>query len=236
MRTLRNPDFPRCLSRPLAAWALGGCLLLGTFVNGWAVGPAADTPLQQFVRELESSYHGVETLRAEFSQTYEGSGRTRVESGTVYFARGGLMRWDYREPTEKLFLANRQNIILYIPEEKQVTRTPVKASEDYRVPFRLLLTRLDLRKIFRKIEFADGALKAERGDRVLRGFPRGDQDAYEQVLIEVTPTFDIRRLVVFYADHTRMEFVFSHIARNLVLNPRLFQFVPPPGSEVIEQR
>ena len=234
---LRNPDCrlraPRCRAAALAVL----CLALAGVTIGPA--PAADpaTALAQYVRALESSYRGVQTLRAEFTQTHTWGGRSRVEAGTVYFARGGAMRWDYREPKSKLFLASGKHLILYVPEERQLTRSAVKSSEDVRVPFRLLLSRLSLRKVFSRIEFADAALAAQPGNRILRAFPKGGQDeAYTEVLLEVTPTFDIRRLVVFYPDRSRMEFTFDHIERNVALSPTLFRFTAPPGTEVIDQK
>ena len=198
--------------------------------------PESSNAVTQYVRALESSYRDVKTLRAEFTQTHVWGGRTRVESGTVFFARGGLMRWDYRDPKPKLFLSNRKESLLYVPEEKQATRSPVKSSEDVRVPFRLLLSRLDLNKIFSKIEFSEIPPKGQSPDRVLRAIPRrGQQEAYTEVLIQVTPEFNIRRLVVSYPDHSRMEFDFDHIGRNVQLNPELFRFEPPPGTGVIKQ-
>ncbi|MBI1940689.1 MAG: outer membrane lipoprotein chaperone LolA [Acidobacteria bacterium] len=197
----------------------------------------ADAAVEAYVRALESSYRGVRTLRAEFTQTYVWGGRKRVESGTVHFARGGRMRWDYSKPIEKLFLSDGKKIFFYIPEDHQVTRTSMKSSEDFRVPFRLLLSRLDLRKIFSRIEFADQALDASPGNRVLRGIPkRALEEAYEQVLFEVAPSADIHRLVVFYPDRSSMEFIFRQIEKNVALSPSLFLFTPPPGTEVIDQR
>jgi outer membrane lipoprotein-sorting protein len=233
----RNPDGRRREPRRRAAALAASCLILAGVAGGPAAAAETATALEQYVRALESSYRGVQRLRADFTQTYQWGGRTRVESGTVYFARGGLMRWDYREPKPKLFLTSGKHLLLYIPEENQLTRTPVKSSEDIRVPLRLLLSRLNLRKVFSKIEFADQALEAQPGNRILRAFPKGGQDeGYSEVLMEVTGAFDIRRLVVFYADRSRMEFTFERIERNPAFSPALFRFVPPPGTEVIEQR
>jgi chaperone LolA len=198
---------------------------------------AASATLDDYVGALETSYRGVKTLRAEFTQTHTWGNRARVESGTVSFARGGLMRWDYREPSPKLFLATGKDLILYIPAENQVTRSKVKSSEDVRVPFRLLLSRLDLRRVFSHIEFADGAVRAEPGGHVLRALPKkAEQTGYREVLIEVTPAFDIRRLLISYLDRSRMEFVFDDIQRNAALDPSLFRFKPPPGAEIIDRR
>lgn len=194
-------------------------------------------PIREFVRELESSYKDVQSLRADFTQSYGWGDRSRVESGTVYFARGGRMRWEYREPQEKLFISNGKQVLLYVPEEKQLTRTKVKSSEDVRVPFRILLSRLDLGKVFGEIEYAGDALKAEPGNDVLRAIPKhGDDSGIHEVLLEITPGFDIRNLVVVYADRSRMSFAFKNTERNARVNPGLFEFTPPPGTQVIDQK
>jgi len=189
------------------------------------------------VRRFESSYHAVQTLRADFTQTYASEGRTRIESGIVYFARGGLMRWDYQRPQPKLFLSDGKALMLYIPEEKQLTRSRLKASDDIRVPFLLLLSRLNLRHAFSVIEFAPGALEHQPPDHVLRAYPKkGYEGDYRQVLMVVSPQFDIRRLVVLLPDETTMEFSFDHMGRNVPLSRSLFRFTPPPGTEIIDQR
>jgi len=192
--------------------------------------------LDEFVRQFESSYHAVRTIRADFTQTYVSGGRTRVESGVVYFARGGLMRWDYARPQPKLFLADDKALLLYIPEEKQLTRSSLKASDDIRIPFRLLLSRLELRRVFSRLEFAPDALEHQPADRVLRAYPKKEfQGDYQQVLMVVSPQFDIRRLLVILPDQSTMEFSFDHIGRDVPLSRSLFRFTPPPGTEVIDQ-
>ena len=232
MRNPLNADRPIRRRRFLILCVSGWCALRAQPASA----PAAATPLEAYVRELESSYREVRTLRAEFTQTYVWGGRRRVESDTVCLARGGLMRWDYREPNQKLFISDGKKLFLYIPEEKQLTRSSVKSSEDVRVPFHLLLSRLNLRKVFSRIEFADQALESAPAHRLLRAFPRrGYDEDYREVLIEVGATFDIRRLVVFFPDHSTMEFRFERTERNVNLSPALFRFTPPPGTEVIER-
>jgi outer membrane lipoprotein carrier protein len=192
-------------------------------------------PVERYVQQFESSYRGVRSLRADFTQTYVWGRTTRIESGVVYFARGGLMRWDYQRPSEKLFLSDGKHLLLYIPAEKQLTRSPVKSSEDIRVPFRLLLTRLNLRRVFARFEFAD-EVGHDPADRVLRAYPKKEYaEDYQDVLIELSAQFDVRRLVVNYADRSRMEFRFEHIERNPPLSRSLFRFTPPPNTEIIDQ-
>ena len=77
---------------------------------------------------------------------------------------------------------------------------------------------------------------AEPGDRVLRGYPnKGLEDEYREVLIELSPQMDIRRLVVLYADTSTMEFTFNRIQRNVAVPPSAFRFVPPLDAEVIKE-
>ena len=212
-------------------------LLLGcTGVTGATVANASTDLLEEYVHKFELSYYGVQTIRADFTQTYVSGDRTRLESGVVYFARGGLMRWDYTRPQPKLFLSDGKTMMLYIPEEKQLTRSPLKASDDIRIPFRLLLSRLNLRRVFSRIEFAPDALEHQPADRVLRAYPKkGYEGDYHQVLMVVSPQFDIQRLLVILPDQSTMEFSFDHIGRNAPVSRSLFRFIPPAGTEVIDQ-
>jgi outer membrane lipoprotein-sorting protein len=79
-------------------------------------------------------------------------------------------------------------------------------------------------------------LEHDPPDRVLRAYPKkAFQGDYQQVLMVVSPQFDIRRLRVIFPDQSSMEFSFDHIGRNAPVSRSLFRFTPPPGTEVIDQ-
>jgi outer membrane lipoprotein carrier protein len=196
-----------------------------------------EPPLDSYIREVESSYRGVKSWKANFVQVYRAGDRKRHETGTVVLARGGRMRWDYKSPEIKLFLADGKTTELYVPDEKQLVRTPEKNSEDYREPFALLLARANLRRVFGRIEDAGpapGAGPAPRG-RALRCFPKRADEGYDEVEVELTPALDVRRLVIRFSDRSVMEFTFDGIERNVSAPRSLFTFVPPAGTEVIDQ-
>ena len=240
LKTERLARLARRVASFVVAFLLLGCAELINPICSSTAGRAADgstESLNAYLHPFESSYHGVQTIRADFTQTYVSGDRTRVESGVVYFARGGLMRWDYQRPRPKLFLADGKTLMLYIPEDKQLTRSPLKASDDVRIPFLLLLSKLDLRRVFSRIEFAPNALNHDPADRVLRAYPKqGYEGDYQQVLMMVSPRFDIRRVLVILVDQSTMEFSFDHIERNVPLSRSLFRFIPPAGTEIIDQR
>jgi outer membrane lipoprotein carrier protein len=216
-------------------------LVIVTSVCWLALPSHAQTPVpaataDTYVTQFEASYRDVRSLRANFVQTYTLDGRTRIEGGQVSFARGGLMRWDYQRPMEKLFVSDGKQVSLYIPEEHQVTRSSMKSSADFRIPFELLLTRLNLRRVFARVELADAAIDHDPASHVLHAFPKKEfAEEYTDVLIELSPQFDMRRLVINYPDHSRMDFRFEHIERNPPLPRSLFQFTPPAGTDVIDQ-
>lgn len=229
----------RCFVAQAAAIAVAALVFCGPLVvRGHAPArPPYSTSAQaeSLISNFEVSYRDVRALRAAFVQEYTAWDRTRTESGTVYLERGGKMRWEYVKPEEKLFLCDGKYVSLYVPSEKQLTRTPVKSSGDLRVPFEILVSHANLRRAFSRVELAESP-PIERGDPVLRAFPKqGEEDVYRDVLVELTPQFDIRHLAVEYTDGTRMEFTFEHVARNPALAPSLFTLTPPEGTEVINQ-
>lgn len=216
-----------------ALWAVLAALALPPALGAGQVS-AAGLPLDEFINEVQSSYRDVEAIRADFTQTYDTGGATRVESGTVVFARGGRMRWDYREPEKKVFLSNKKEVLLYLPEEGQLNRSSVKQSEDFRVPFRLLLSRIDLRKVFSRFEDANDQFQHPPGDRVIIAYPKNaDKMGYKHVVMEFGPQMDIRRLEIVYTNNTVMKFSFSHIDRNPTLTAAMFELTPPPGTQII---
>ncbi len=236
MEKKRKSPERRIVLRAMGLSVMGGIVLaiLPGVVLG--AGSVAQLPLGRFIKEVQKSYHQVHALRAHFKQTYTSGGRTRVESGTVVFARGGRMRWDYQEPGKKIFLSNKKEVLLYLPAENQLNRSSLKASRDFRVPFRLLLSRMDLGKVFSKFEDAGEAFKHDSRDRVIRAYPKhGKREGYRNVVIEFDPQMNIRRLELLYTDGSVMRFTFNHIDRNPRISSLLFHFTPPPGTQVVNQ-
>jgi outer membrane lipoprotein carrier protein len=229
---IRNNKHPEAFQFVAAVFAV--LLALSTLPAFLAASGVAGMPLDQFVTEVQKSYHDVQAIRADFTQTYESAGGSRVESGTVVFARGGRMRWDYREPEKKVFLSNKKEVLLYLPEQSQLNRSSVKESEDYRVPFRLLLSRLDLRKVFVKFEDAGNEFQHPPEDRVIIAYPKdAPKLGYKHVVMEFDPQMDIRRLIIVYSNNSVMRFRFNHIDRNPKLAATLFELIPPPGTQII---
>ncbi len=184
--------------------------------------------------KVDQRYNHMQTLEAQFAETYSGAGMTRKESGTLELKKPGRMRWDYDEPRPKMFLTDGSTAWFYVPGERQVRRTPVKQIEDLRSPLRYLLGKTKLEKEFVGLAIASDAKPVNAGDIVLRGVPKGMQERVSQTLLEVTPEGLITRIVVEELDGSVTEFRFLQQKENVQVSDQRFKFVPPPGVEVVQ--
>src|SRR5271167_820725 len=117
----------------------------------------AQSDVHAIAEKVDQRYNHMQTLEAQFVETYSGAGMTRKESGTLELKKPGRMRWDYHEPRPKMFLTDGSTAWFYVPGERQVRRTPVKQIEDLRSPLRYLLGKTKLEKEFVGLAIAANA-------------------------------------------------------------------------------
>jgi outer membrane lipoprotein carrier protein len=184
--------------------------------------------------KVDQRYNHLQTLEAQFSETYSGAGMTRKESGTLTLKKPGRMRWDYDQPRPKMFLTDGTTAWFYVPGERQVRRAPVKQLDDLRSPLRYLLGKTKLEKEFVSLAIDTDVKPVNPGDIVLRGIPRGMQERVAQTLVEVTPEGLITRIEVEELDGSVTEFRFLQQRENVQLPDQHFRFTPPPGVEVVQ--
>ena len=95
---------------------------------------SAQPDVHAIADKVDQRYNHMQTLEAQFSETYSGAGMTRTESGTLTLKKPGRMRWDYEQPRPKMFLTDGTTAWFYVPGERQVRRAPVKQLDDLRSP------------------------------------------------------------------------------------------------------
>lgn len=208
---------PASLFPSLSSWLLriALALLLGA-------GPAlADTPVPRYFRDLAS-------LTADFRQTvYDPKGQpAQVSSGQVWMQKPGRFRWDYREPTRQLIVADGSRLWIYDEGLEQVTVRKLDAALGA-TPLALLSGAAPIDEAFKVgaarnrdgLTWTELTPKAEASDfRLLRVGFQGDRLA----AIELEDAFGGR---------TRL--VFEHLQRNAAIDAERFRFVPPKGVDVI---
>ncbi len=207
------------------------CMLFYSPMLGQA---PAEARVREIARTVDKRYNRLRSLQAEFTESYRGMGTARTESGTLWLKRPGRMRWEYRQPREKLFVTDGKTAWFYLPGERQVRRAPVKKLDDLRSPLRYLLGKSRLEKEFDGLAIAEGVTATAAGNVVLRGLPRILEDRVREVLLEVTGEGRIVRIVIEELDDSTTEFRFRNQVENATMSDERFRFSPPEGAEVIE--
>jgi len=192
-----------------------------------------DSALDRIVHRVDARYNHLATLKAHFQESYSGAGLSRNESGDLWLQKPGKMRWQYQQPTQKLFIVDGKTAYFYVPSERQARRMPAKKLDDFRSPIRYLLGKTKLQSEFNKLAVSQ-IPPSQAGDTVLEGVPKGMEERVQRVLLEINPANQISRIRIEELDGSSTEFKFQDIQENVPVKADLFHFTPPPGVEVIE--
>ncbi len=225
---------------PPPALRHGAFFLLVAIAFFWAVPARCDDAgktVAKIVRAFEARYRSAESFRAVFlERRSEGRNSIQLESGTLYIRRPGWMRWEYEAPEKKLFLVDGKFAWFYVPADRTVTKAAVRQSDDERIPLLLLTGKTSLGRVCRRIELADVHVEAA-GDTALRCLlARGGEVQYKEAVFEVDAGSHLVRLLVREAGDVETEFHFGKWEENLLLDRSLFQFSPPKGITIVDER
>ena len=206
-------------------------LLSFLFFNGPALAAAQD--LAALVAGLQRRYASVGSVSARFTQIYRAPGIEQTESGILFMKKPGLMRWEYRDPETKLFVADGRNAYLYTPGDRQVIIRPFSANELRSTPLRFLLGQGDIEKDFKIARETEFTPRVE-ATFLVRLVPRSPQPDYEFLVVECDEkTFDLRRIAIREITGNLSEFLLTDLETNIKVRDSQFQFRIPRGVEVV---
>ena len=197
---------------------------------GQGSAPARDPSVHDLAQRVDSHYDSLRSLKAGFSESYEGLGIHRTESGTLLLSKPGRMRWEYASTPGKLFLLDGKFAWFYTPGDPQVQRIPAKELDDLRSPLRFLLGHTDLEKEMGNLTAAPGP----NGQYILSGVPRGQEKRISRLALTVTATGIITGIEVEEADGALTRFVFTAEQPNAPIAPGTFRFTPPAGVPIAD--
>jgi outer membrane lipoprotein carrier protein len=191
---------------------------------------AADVPLSDRLRDVEERYNHAKTLQVLFTEQYTPTGRAqRTESGTIVLRRPLRMRWDYAQPRGKLFVCDGKYLWLYNPAENTVEQTPVKESDDMRVPLAFLLGKLNFQKEFKNIQ-----AHAEGFDLRITAEPKSEDMPYSSVEFVVGSDSHIKTVKMTNFDHSLLSYSFDQERVDPPVNSKAFQFEMPKDAELVK--
>lgn len=203
-----------------------------------AVGLAADLPPQEVAKTIQATYAKTKTLRADFKQstTSRMSDRERLGAGTMVLAKPGLMRWDYKEPDQQVFVCNGDKISMYFAKEKQMMVTPAKEYLESDVTYAFFTGKGDIQRDFTVAGPEEEDIVEPLTTYQLKLIPKAGHPQIDFINLWVDrKTFLLQRLKVTDKFGTVTDLVFSKVATNQEVPAALFSFTPPKGTEIIDQ-
>ncbi len=178
---------------------------------------------------VDRYYNQLRSLKAGFTESYQGMGVKRTESGTLLLLKPGRMRWNYSSPAGKIFLLDGKYAWFYTQGDPQVQRIPAKELDDLRSPLRFLLGHTELDKEMSSLTVA----AAPNGYFTLTGQPKGQEKRVTRVTLTVTAQANIVAIEIGEADGALTRFTFTGEQPNAAIPANTFRFTPPPGVPVV---
>ena len=205
-------------------------ILLVIMVLWWAGEARGASPLDTILDGIEKTY-----TNSSFSARYEQKSWLKAidimekASGRAYFSHPGKMRWEYLKPQQHQIITNGKELWVYRPEESQVIKG------DARNFFRSGSGGSFLADISRVREDYIITLEqsSQDGDELLLVPRKSNPDITSIQLRVVKNTFEINRVITTntYGDYTELLFKNINFGK---LDPALFDFQPPPGTDLMK--
>jgi outer membrane lipoprotein carrier protein len=197
----------------------------------WSATIYAQQPTaHDLAQRVDRHYNQLHSLKAQFTEDYEGFGRSRSESGTLLLLKPGRMRWDYSHPPGKLFLLDGKFGWFYTNGDPQVQRMAAKQLDDFRSPLRFLLGHTQLEKEIDHLT----ATPAVNGAFTLAGIPHGQENRIQRLTLTVTSEGVITAIDIQETEGAKTHFTFTGEQPNAPIAPATFHFTPPAGVPVVD--
>ncbi len=185
-------------------------------------------------RRLEAAVKSIRTLRADFQQLYYAASVTEpiVESGELFLRKPDLMRWEYRKPEKKVFLAAAGRFEMYLAADNQLVRSAIPPEAYDSDIIGILIGSRSLLDTYRieDVSFPTNSIDI----RQIKLTPLKETE-FSHILLEVDDRTGllVRAIMVEWAGNKR-EYRFTRLKPNAELPGGIFELKPPPGCEIIE--
>jgi outer membrane lipoprotein carrier protein len=210
-------------------WILAA-VLLSTCLYAQKPSPSAKDSAHELAQKVDRHYNQLHSLKAGFTESYEGMGMSRTESGTLLLVKPGRMKWEYRQPAGKLFLLDGKFAWFYSRGDSQVQRIQAKELDDLRSPLRFLLGHTQLEREVDSLTLAP----VTNGQFTLSGQPKGQEKRVARMSLTVTAEGTILGIEIEETDGALTRFTFTNEQLNVTIPEETFHFTPPAGVPVVD--
>lgn len=208
-------------------------IILVLLIAGWGFAQTAE----DVALKLENTLRSYDTFQADFEQFYYSSTITTPlhEKGKIYFKKPTHMRWEYKEPEEKVFLIKDDIFWDYNKEEALLTKYNLSDEEHNVEVISLLSGQVGLLDTY-IIEFSPFPTDKTKVKHI-KLTPKDEEYADAFLLLEIDEkTWQIHKMISFDWTGNKTEIHFSKFKKNVSLSDRTFELRVPPDTEIIENQ
>lgn len=201
------------------------------------LGAAQTAPANTLLDKVQKYYDQTKDYSAEFTQVYTrvALSKTNESSGRVTIKKPGMMRWEYKKPSEKLFVADGAKLYIYEPEEEQVIVDSNFKTAELSTSISFLWGQGKLSDAFNATVGDAEKMGAPKGTNVLELVPKKDATYSKLVLVLDPKTNQVIESILYETSGNTNRFKFKNAAINKGVKEDLFKFTPPKGVEIIQR-
>jgi len=187
--------------------------------------------VDEVLEKIQFFYENIKSIKANFIQeTILLDGSKEIRTGKVLIKKPGKFRWEYEKPERFLIISDGVKIFIYYPEEKEV----LIYSSGKMISSQLALGFMNGRGSIKKdLKLESFEILGKNMWRI--SFLPLTKDPHIEKII-LTVNLDTGEVKEFYFINTigeKIKIVFKNLEYNLNLENKLFTFIPPRDSKIV---
>ncbi len=187
--------------------------------------------LDAIISKIQKTYEGIQDIQADFVQltTSSATKETQKADGLVYFKKPGMMKWEYKSPTNDIIVSDGKTIWAY---QQDIGQVMVGNASDSgaSISNNFLAGMGNLKKDF-DIELE----KPDNNSYVLKLNPKVPQPNIQRLYIAVDKkTSLVKQTIVFDLLGNETKVIFENLRINKSVPADIFKFKIPEGVRVIK--
>ena len=185
--------------------------------------------------QLEKTLYSTQTLQARFEHNFYSVvvSTPLKEKGKLYFQKPDLMRWEYTDPENNIYLYKGDTYQWYFAEDNQLMRGLISEEGHESEILHLLTGRKNLLDFY-SIEFSPFPTDSPQNAQIKLTPKQEDDGSF--LLIEIDKKkWLIHRIIFMDWEGNKTEFQFSRLKTNSALPKNIFELKLPSDVEIIER-
>lgn len=190
---------------------------------------------EDVVVQLEKALNSTQTLEARFEHNFYSAvvSTPLEEKGKLYFKKPDLMRWEYTDPENNIYLYIGDKFQWYFAEDNQLMRGSITEEGHESEILHLLTGQKNIRDYY---VIENNPFPTENPQNAqIKLTPKQDEDGSFLLLEIEKKRWLIQRIIFMDWEGNKTEFQFSRIKANNSLPKNIFELKLPSDVEIIER-